>query len=90
MIEISEHELILSARISVLKRAIGALIVTHPDPEKFAEKFGATTGLAQIEHLTAPGATDATKRAASAFAREILGLAADEIARRPRRTDGGG
>lgn len=86
----TEYELILSARIFVLQRAIGALIVSHPDPGAFARLLDAATGLAQIEHLTAPGATPAIREAAARFARDLIDLAEDEVSRRSRRTDGAG
>lgn len=85
-ISASDLDLILSARIFVLQRAIGALIVTHPDPAAFARALDAATGLAQIEHLTAPGATPAVRDAATRLALELIGLAEDEASRRPRRT----
>lgn len=86
----TEYELILSARIFVLQRAIGALIVSHSDPGAFARLLDAATGLAQIEHLTAPNATPAIREAATRFARDLIDLAEDEVLRRSRHTTGEG
>lgn len=88
MLSVSEYELITAARLNVLKRAIGALIVSHPDPGRFSQLFDAATGLAQIEHMTAPNAPASVREAATQLARELLDLAEDEVARRPPRTDG--
>lgn len=80
--------MILATRLFVLQRAIGALIVTHPDPAGFARVFDAATGLAQIEHALAPGATEAVRKEAAQFAQALIGLAEDEAARRPPRKGG--
>mgnify|MGYP003594107112 CR=1 FL=1 len=82
----SEYEMITAARLFVLERAIGALIVTHSDAGAFAQAFSAASGLVQIEHMTAPGATPAVRQAATQMARDLIGLADDEVARRRRRT----
>jgi hypothetical protein len=75
-------EQLTAVRLFVLQRAIAALIMTHPDPEKFAQAFGAAAGMAQIDHLTAPKATEALRAEAGNFARELLVLAQDEASHR--------
>lgn len=82
MIEVSDYELILSARLFVLQRAIGALIVTHPDPARFAEIFEAVSDIAHIEHLLVPKATEAVRAEARRFAQDLVDLARDEALRR--------
>ena len=83
-IEVSEYEILLSTRLFVLERAIGALIVTHPDPAAFARLFGAATSLAQVEQLANAKAPEASKREAAKRARELIALAEDEVARRQK------
>lgn len=72
-------EQLTAVRLFVLQRAIGALIVTHPDPGKFAQIFGAATGIAQIEHATSDAPASFRQEAAQ-FARELIDLAEDEAA----------
>lgn len=90
MIVVSDYEMHLGAQLFALKRAIGALIVTHPNPEAFARAFDAATGLAQIEHALAPGATPEIRETARRTAAELLGLAQDEVSRRQQQTKGEG
>lgn len=87
MISVSDYELHLAAQLFVLKRAIGALIVAHPNPDEFARRFDAATGLAQIEHALAPGATPAVREVARRIASELVDLARDEVARRRRQKE---
>lgn len=86
MIVVSDYEMHLGAQLFALKRAIGALIVTHPNPEAFARTFDAATGLAPIEHALAPAIRETARRTAA----ELLGLAQDEVSRRQQQTKGEG
>lgn len=81
-IVVSEFEMLLAAKLFVLKRAISALIISHPDPAGFAERFNHVTTCAQIDHAIAPKATERVRSEARGLAEELLGLAQDEITRR--------
>lgn len=76
-----ERPALNATRLFVLQRAIAALIVSHPDPAAFARAFGQITASAQVDHMSVAG-TDRFRREATDFARELLDLAHDEIARR--------
>ena len=80
-----EH--LANIRLLVLQRAIAALIMTHPDPAAFAATFRSVTGIAQIDHVLTPQASDEWRREAADFARELADMADDEAAFRLRRTD---
>jgi hypothetical protein len=69
-------------RLFVLQRAICALIVTHPDPSAFARAFGAASALQQLDQLAFARSRPDVRDESAAFARELLELAADEVARR--------
>lgn len=45
------QEQLNTTRLFVLQRAIAALIVTHPEPEKFAKAFALVTGMQQLDQL---------------------------------------
>lgn len=69
----------------VLKFAVGALISTHPDPEKFAKNFSASVSHAQIEHALNDRMTSKQKALVDQEARDIAGLALDVAQRRRQR-----
>jgi len=90
MIETSEYQMILGARVAVLKLAIGALIETHPNPGRFADLLERATVYTQIEHMSAANATPVLRQAATALEQELVGLARDAAARRQPGTDPAG
>ena len=75
-------EEINAARIFVLQHAIGALIVTHPAPEKFAESFGLLVGMQQLGHIANAGSSDSVRAVSLEFSQELIELANDEVQRR--------
>lgn len=75
---------ITATRLFVLQRAIAALIVTHPDPARFAAAFEQATQHADVSMLYADGETEFQRAVADEFSQELLGLALDEVARRRR------
>jgi hypothetical protein len=79
-----------TTRLFVLQRAIGALIETHPDPEKFAQAFALSSGLQQLDQLAFARSSADVRHESKEFAQELLMLAADEVARRAAQKHGAG
>ncbi|PJC22716.1 MAG: hypothetical protein CO065_01100 [Comamonadaceae bacterium CG_4_9_14_0_8_um_filter_57_21] len=71
-----------TTRLFVLQRAIGALIVTHPEPERFAKTFGSSIGLQQLDQIAYPLSKPDVRAESKAFAQELLELANDEVLQR--------
>lgn len=62
-------------RLHVLQRAIGALIVTHPDPAAFAREFAGATARAQVDHHLTSDAGAWRRKEAAEYAAGLLDLA---------------
>lgn len=77
-----ELEELNATRLFVLQRAIGALIVTHPDPLKFAQSFALATGMQQLDQMSFAQSRDDVREEAKVFAQELYELANDEVQRR--------
>ena len=77
-----KQEEINTTRLFVLQRAIGALIVTHPEPGKFAQAFALATGMQQLDQLAFAESRDDVRAESKAFAQELFELANDEVKRR--------
>lgn len=71
-----------ATRIFVLQNAIGALIVTHPDPSQFAQAFGLLVGMQQMGHIANPQSRYDVRAVSLEFSQELLKLADDEVKRR--------
>jgi hypothetical protein len=65
-----------------LQRAIGALIVTHPEPQKFAQAFAISTGIQQLDQLAFAQSRDDVRSESKAFALELYELANAEVEER--------
>ena len=71
-----------TTRLFVLQRAIGALIVTHPEPGKFAQAFALALGMQHLDQLAFAESRPDVRAESKEFAQELFELANDEVNRR--------